>query len=168
MDEKQKGGFQPSKITDDFQKHTKETRSRLERATEKDALLAEVVTSHAEAVNGALIALTTFCKRSRPADSSEIRKYMRAEVDAVWDIQEIMDGDIAIIRRLGPGIEAAMSSKLKEDWTLTLNQVDTAIEASLDVVRAAWDDLSDNSRTSTERVTARGAAIKTLDNLGKQ
>ena len=61
-----------------------------------------------------------------------------------------------------------MSSKLKEDWTLTLNQVDAAIEASLDVVRAAWDDLSDNNRTSTERVTARGAAIRTLDNLGKQ
>jgi hypothetical protein len=168
MDEKGKGGFRQDEIPHDFREATDETRRLLADAVKKDAApLADLITSHADALKKWLTFLTKFYRRNRPIDPSGFRKFMRDEVDAVWYIHEIMDDDLTLIRDLESRLDASIPSAFKEEWQNTLNQVDAAIEGSFNVVRASLDGW-DEGKTSEERSLGRQRAIKTLDDLAGQ
>jgi hypothetical protein len=165
MTERQKGANTPGEIPDYFRAHTNETRLRLERATEQDVALMELVSQHAEAITVALAELTKFYRSSRPTDRSEIRGFLCEEVEAVWYVHKIMDGDIAVIRRLSPRIESHMPEKLKSEWPATPDDVYEAIGGSYRIVRLALEDVSDDIKKSEERHAARDKAVATLEDI---
>jgi hypothetical protein len=164
MNERRKGGFKPTEIPDYFRTYTNATRLLLAQAVKKDVAAADLVANHAEAVQVALIELRKFFRRSRPADGSELRKYMREEVDAVWDIQETMETDITLIQRLSARIESELTS-ITDSWRSTLDGAELAIDGSFDILRAAALDAGDPTKTSPENVAARRKAIDTLENI---
>jgi hypothetical protein len=163
MNERRKGGFKPTEIPDYFRTYTNATRLLLAQAVKKDVAVADLVANHAEAVQVALIELKKFFRRSRPADGSELRKYMREEVDAVWDIQETMETDITLIQRLSARIESELMSI--RDWSSTLDGAELAIDGSFDILRAAALDAGDPTKPSPENVAARRKAIDTLEDI---
>lgn len=169
MDGKQKEGYTQDQIRDAFCASTDETRDRLERAAEPDARVTELITSHAEAVKEALAFLTRkIYRHNRPRDPSQpqLRRFMRDEVDAVWYIHVIMDDDVTLIRDLESRLEESIPSAFKEEWQNVLNQMDRAINASLNILRTSldgWDDY-----TPDERSKARERSIDTLANLAGQ
>jgi hypothetical protein len=157
MNERQKGGFSPREIPDYFRAHTDGTRLLLAPAAKKDVALTELVADHAKAVQMALTRLDEFFESSRPADGSELLRYMREEVDAVWDIQEIIKTDINLIRQLSPSVEARLSE--------SLDGADLAVKKIFPILRAAVVDLNNTTKVGTKLSTARENAIGTLDNI---
>jgi hypothetical protein len=168
MDGEQGRAYKRDQIEDAFRKSTSETRLHLENATDNNASLTYLITSHAEALKKALTFLATkIYRHNRPSDAADLRRFMRDEIDAIWYIHEIMDDDIMLIRSLEPPLEASIPSVVKEEWRNTLNQVDLSINASLNVVRAALDGW-DVDKTSDQRSTGRQLAIDTLTEVAKQ
>ncbi len=165
MNERQKGGFSPSGITDYFRAHTSETRSLLAQAAKKDAAVTDLVANHAEAVQEALTGLDEFFESSRSADGSDLLRYMREEVDAVWDIQRIIKTDIKLIRQLSPRVEARLPESARKDWPKNLDGADLTIKSSFPILRAAVLDLNNDTKTAIELSTARENAIETLDKI---
>jgi hypothetical protein len=166
VNERQKGGFSPGEIPDYFRAHTDGTRLLLAPAAEKDVALAELVADHAKAVQVALAGLDEFFESSRPADGSDFLRYMREEVDAVWDILRIIKTDIKLIRRLSPHVEARLPANGRQDWSKILDGADLAVKNSFAILRVAELDLHKDTKTSNEQlVTARDKAIGTLDDI---
>ncbi len=165
MDGKQQEGYTQDQIRDAFCATTDETRDRLRHPAKQDPV-TELITGHVEAVTKALAFVTRkIYRHNRPRDPSppQLRRFMRDEVDAVWYIHEIMDDDVTLIRDLEPRLEESIPSAFKEEWQNVLNEVDTAINASLNIVRTSldgWDEY-----TPDERSRARQRSIDTLTEL---
>jgi hypothetical protein len=166
--ERRKEGFSPSGIADFFRTYTDETRLLLARATEKDVAAKELVANHAKAVQVALTGLDEFFMDSRSTDGSELLRYMREEVDAVWDIQRIIMTDIKLIRQLSPRVEAGLTASARRDWPKALDGADLAVKSSFGVLRAAVLELNSDTKNMTKLSKARDNAIGTLGDIRKR
>jgi hypothetical protein len=165
MNERQKGGFSPSGITDYFRAHTDGTRSLLAQAAKNDVAVTRLVANHAEAVQEALTGLDEFFESSRSAEGADLFRYMREEVDAVWEIQRAIKTDIKLIRQFSSRVEARLPESARRDWPKNLDGADLAVKSSFPILRAAVLDLNNKTKTGTKLSTARENAVETLDEI---
>jgi hypothetical protein len=134
----------------------------------KHELLAEL-SRHALAVAVILSGFYNFFEDSRPGDPANIRNYMTREMNALWDIRNILLEDLRLYD--DERFRTAMSQGTEEIKGVIYDELDTirrnVKRVMADAVRAAWDDLSSEDTSSKRRVESRSAAVQCLDELAQ-
>jgi hypothetical protein len=131
-------------------------------------LLAEY-SRHAGAVATILNADCDFFEDSRPADPTDIRKYMTREMNALWKLREILVEDLSLYD--AESFQVAISECTEQVRAVICNELNSIrriIKQTLaDSIRAAWDDLSDTKASSKRRIKSRAAALQRLRDVAQ-
>jgi hypothetical protein len=125
-----------------------------------------VLSRHAKNIAEILKVIFSSLENSRPDKGGDIRIFMHSQMNTLWDVKVILQEEVQLFDETLQSLIDPGAGRVAAEIIGDLQSIRDVVEETLpDAIRAAWDDLSDETVLSDRRQASRRAAVRPIRDL---